>query len=144
MNGIGFNLTAIQATIAVHAASASGITFGSAASSRATLPERATEEPVILHAFTAQMSVLPDMLTPKHGPLLVVIETWSDGVVVARWPEGRLYGEADNDSDAIRSLADNLGEFVANIVEIQKTHPLGGAALEQWRAITAMFNVVEP
>lgn len=98
---------------------------------------------VIAHVFQAQLAGFPEMLVPKHGPILVVVETWSDGVVVARWPEGRLYGEGENDSDAIRALADNLGEFVADICTIRKDHPLGGAALEQWRAITAMFDVVE-
>src|SRR6266481_4317128 len=52
-----------------------------------------SEDPHVLYAVNAQLAVFPHWLRPKYGPLLVVIETWSDGVVMARWPEGRLYGE---------------------------------------------------
>jgi hypothetical protein len=98
-------------------------------------------EPSILHVVTAQLAVFPDTLKLRYGPILVALETWTDGVVVARWPEGRLYGEGSCDTDAIRDLADNIEECAMRICEICKTHKLGGAALEQWRAISAMFCI---
>jgi hypothetical protein len=103
--------------------------------------EQESTDPAVLHAVTAQLAVFPDFLKLKHGPLLVVLETWSDGLTVARWPEGRFHGEGSCDADAIRDLAENIEEFVKDINEIRKTHKLAGAALEQWRAITAMFDI---
>ena len=103
--------------------------------------EETSTEPTILRAVTAQLAVFEDYLSLKHGPILVVLETWSDGLTVARWPEGRFHGEGSCDADAIRDLAENIEEFVMDTHEILKTHKLAGAALEQWRAIAAMFDV---
>jgi hypothetical protein len=104
--------------------------------------ERPDAGPILLYAVNAQLAVFPSWLRPKHGPVLVVLETWSDGRIVARWPEGRLYGEGSCDADAIRDLADNMTDFVTDIVQIRKKHKLAGAALEQWNAVAAMFDIL--
>ena len=105
-------------------------------------PSADVQKTVLLHAVTAQLSVFPACLRPKFGPLLIVLEVWSDEKVVAQWPESRLYGEGACYADAIRDLANNLEE-VERIGRDSKTHEFAGAALEQWRAITAMFKICD-
>ena len=106
-------------------------------------PSADVKKTVLLHALTAQLSVFPACLRPKFGPILIVLEVWSDGKVVAQWPESRLYGEGACYADAIRDLADNLEEVATDLVEIRNAHEFAGAALEQWRAITSMFEICD-
>ena len=141
---IGFSPGGFEPAIALRAASASGVTFGAAESAHVVLAKRAIHDPVVLYTFAAQLAVLPEALKPKCGPLLVVVEVWSDGVIAARWPEGRMHGEGSTDADALRDLAENIGELAQHLRQIVKSHKLAGASLEQWQAITAMFDFAAP
>lgn len=106
-------------------------------------PPALADSVVLMTAVPAYVAVFPQHLKLKHGPLLAVIETWSDGVVAARWAEGRLYGEGACDADAIRALVDNIADCLADLNAAQKTHRLAGAAMEQWMALKAIFAMTD-
>lgn len=95
----------------------------------------------ILTSITAQLPMLPAPLRLIHGPLLVTIETWSDGIVVARFPAARLYGEGHDDASAMESLAERLVEHVNTHLLHAHAGKLGGTLARQWGALTAMVDV---
>ena len=95
----------------------------------------------ILTSVTAQLPTLPAPLRLMHGPLLVTIETWSDGVVVARFPAARLHGEAHDDTSAMESLSERIAEFVGTHLLHAHAGKLGGTLAKQWVAVTAMVDV---
>jgi hypothetical protein len=95
----------------------------------------------ILTSISAQLPTLPGPLRFIHGPLLVTIETWSDGVVVARFPAARLYGEGHDDASAMDSLSERIAEFVETHLLQAHAGRLGGTLAKQWAALTAMVDV---
>lgn len=95
----------------------------------------------IVSSVSAQLPTLPAPLRFLHGPLLVTIETWSDGTVVARFPAGRIYGEGHDDASALEALAERIAEFVETHLLHAHAGRLGGTLVKQWAAITAMIDV---
>ena len=95
----------------------------------------------VVAALSAQLPLLPAPLRFVHGPLLVTIETWSDGTVVARFPAARLFGEGHDDASAIEALSDRIAEFVQTHLVHAHAGRLGGTLAKQWAALTAMIDV---
>ena len=95
----------------------------------------------ILTSVSAQLPTLPAPLRFIHGPLLVTIETWSDGTVVARFPAGRLFGEGHDDAVAMEALSFRIAEFVETHLLHAHAGKLGGTLAKQWAALTAMIDV---
>lgn len=99
-------------------------------------------EDTVLRAVNAQLALLPSPLQFKGSPLMVTVETWSDGVVQARWPETALYGEGDNDSSALDALRERLLEFATDMAtRIAQGARIGGPLLSQWNAFQALVDV---
>jgi hypothetical protein len=95
----------------------------------------------ILASVTAQLPTMPAPLRLIHGPLLVTIETWSDGGTVARFPAARLYGEGHDDASAMEALCARIAEFVETHLLHAYAGKLGGTLAKQWSALTAMVDV---
>lgn len=95
----------------------------------------------VVTSVSAQLPWLPAPLRLIHGPLLVTIETWSDGTVVARFPAGRIYGEAEDDAAALEALAERIAEFVETHLLHALAGKLGGTLAKQWAVLTAMIDV---
>lgn len=95
----------------------------------------------ILASVTAQLPTLPAPLRLIHGPLLVTIETWSEGGTVARFPAARLYGEGHDDASAMEALSERIAEFVESHLLHAYAGKLGGTLAKQWSALTAMVDV---
>jgi hypothetical protein len=95
----------------------------------------------ILTAVSAQLPTLAAPLHFIHGPLLVTVETWSDGTVVARFPAGRLYGEGHDDATAMEALSERITEFVETHLFHAHAGKLAGTLAKQWAALTAMIDV---
>jgi hypothetical protein len=94
----------------------------------------------MVSSVNAALPVLPMGLRLKHGPILVTLERWSDGVVVARLPAARLEAEAERDADALDNLSELIADLVRDIAITHKGRPLGGAILRQWRALEALID----
>lgn len=92
-------------------------------------------------SITAQLPILPAPLRLIHGPLLVTIETWSDGMIVARFPAARLFGEGHDDASAMEALSERIAEFVETHLLHAHAGKLGGTLAKQWSALTAMVDV---
>lgn len=43
--------------------------------------------------------------------VLIVVERWSDGAVIARWPEAGLYAYGDDMGDAVDALVEVVEEY---------------------------------
>lgn len=95
----------------------------------------------VISSITAQLPLLPAPLRFIHGPLLVTIETWSDGVIVARFPAARLFGEGHDDASAMEALSNRIAEFVETHLLHAHGGRLGGTLAKQWSALTAMVDV---
>lgn len=95
----------------------------------------------ILTSVSAQLPTLAAPLHFIHGPLLVTIETWSDGTVVARFPAGRIFGEGHDDAAAMEALSERITEFVETHLFHAHAGKLGGTLAKQWTALTAMIDV---
>lgn len=99
-------------------------------------------DPIIKYSVTAQLPILPDPLRPKT-PLLVTVETWSDGIVAARLPITALYGEGETDAEALNILATAIFEFIVEVKGMLKTGPIGGGLLRQWKALQALVEGID-
>lgn len=95
----------------------------------------------VISSVSAQLPTLPAPLRLIHGPLLVTIETWSDGVVVARFPAGRIFGEGHDDAAALEALSERIAEFVGTHLLHAHAGNLGGTLAKQWASLTAMVDV---
>ena len=95
----------------------------------------------VMHVVVAHLSWLPEPLRLRHGPLLVTIETWSDGVVQARWPETTLFGEGESDVLALDALRERIAEFARDMVPRVATAKIGGPLLRQWKAFGALVDL---
>lgn len=94
----------------------------------------------IVYVVNAQLVTLPAPLRLKV-PIIATVETWSDGVVAARFPAAALYGEAATDTEALRQLGIAVFDFVNDLRDLQKENPIGGGLLEQWNAVLAVVEV---
>jgi hypothetical protein len=91
--------------------------------------------------ITVMLPVLPAPLKLRHGPLLINIEHWSDGVVVARLPAAALSSQADTQAQAMAGLAQDIADTVLDLTQgAHKDAPLGGAMLDCWRALSALIE----
>ena len=91
--------------------------------------------------ITVMLPVLPEPLKLRHGPLLINIEHWSDGVVVARLPAAALSAQADTQAVAMEGLAQEIADTVHDLTQgPRKDVPLGGAMLDCWRALSALIE----
>jgi hypothetical protein len=102
------------------------------------LPAR---EPVLAGTTTAILPILREGMALRHGPLLVTIDVWSDGSVVAKLPAARLHAYGETAADALSSLADEIAETVEDLArgphhEVR----LGGAMLDTWRTLSALVD----
>ena len=100
---------------------------------------RLTEFP--LSAVTAVLPVLPEPLRLRHGPLLVTVETWSDGAVTARLPVVGLWASAESDTLALDALGTEIAMFVEDVEPMAKMGGIGGALKRQWEAICALVEM---
>jgi len=98
-------------------------------------------EPVLIGCSVAQLPVLPEPLSLKHGPLLISVEKWSDGSVIARLPATRLHAYGDTEASALAALAEDIAEAVVDLTTGPNgTVRLGGAMLDTWRALCALIE----
>jgi hypothetical protein len=98
-------------------------------------------EPMLVGYGNALLAVLPEPLKLRHGPLLVSVERWSDGNVVARLPAARLYASGRTEAEALSELAADIADLVQDLTEgPHATARLGGAMLETWRALTVFVD----
>jgi hypothetical protein len=70
--------------------------------------------PHLRRRVLAQLPLLPEPLALKKGSLLVDIEIWSDGRVLASLPGIGLRAEGESDFEAIWNLADEVRRFLAS------------------------------
>jgi hypothetical protein len=102
----------------------------------------AATEPQLLRQVNAQLPALPAPLRLRHGPLLVTIEYWSDGTVVAKHPALRLYGEGTSDVEALDALGDEIHEAAVDLSDLARQGvPFGGAAAQMWAALSALVEM---
>ena len=95
----------------------------------------------MLFAATAQLPTLPGALRLRHGPLLITVETWSDGVVVARLPAAALWGEGENDAMALHDLGENIATFIGDVRRVLgRGEGIGGALQAQWLSVMALID----
>lgn len=47
----------------------------------------------------------------QRSAILVSVERWSDGAIIARWPEAGLYAYGDDMGDAVEALAEVVEEY---------------------------------
>lgn len=99
------------------------------------------QEQYLAFSVTAQLPAVPAPLQLVAGPLLVTIETWSDGTVVARIPSASLYGEGKSDVLALDALAESTLEFATSVKRIQLRSPIGGGLKKQWEAFMGLVDV---
>lgn len=95
----------------------------------------------LVQTVAAELAQLPAPLKLKHGPLPVVVETWSDGAVQACWPDTALYGEGENGAMALDALCEQIDEFARDMVERVARAKVGGPLLEQWKAFCKLVDV---
>ena len=97
----------------------------------------------ILFVCTGQLAALDAPLRLKYGPIAVTLETWSDGVVQARWPEAALHGEGENDALALDALRERIQEFVREVLQAGPER-VDGPLLRHWRAVEGMVEISLP
>lgn len=98
-------------------------------------------EDTVVRAVNTHLALLPAPLKFKQGPLLVTIETWSDGVTQARWPETALYGEGASDALALDALRERIAEFAQDMVSRMARATVKGPLLQQWGAFVELIDV---
>jgi hypothetical protein len=96
----------------------------------------------VLRSVIAQLATVSSPLRLLHGPIFVTIETWSDGMVQARWPETTLYGEGETDTFALDALRERMLDFAKHLVVLGSAG-LAGPLHRQWLAFRAMVDVSE-
>jgi hypothetical protein len=102
----------------------------------------APDEPSMLSAVNAILPVLPAPLALTHGPLIVTIETWSDGSVVARLPCAALYGSGDSDTAALEDLGIVISDFIGSmrgLVGADKA--IAGPLKRDWENVSALVDM---
>ena len=91
---------------------------------------------------SAHLPLLPYPLKLKHGPLLVTLETWSDGTVVARIPALALYADGETDTLALDELGEEILDFASSTKRFITTHEVrGGPLLQQWKGLLEMVDI---
>ena len=99
-------------------------------------------DPRVISVVNAHLPSLPSPLRLAAGPLLVTLESWSDGTVVASLPVCGLWADADSDTRAIRALSAEISAFVTDVQSILACgRPLGGELAERWTALSALVHV---
>jgi hypothetical protein len=107
-----------------------------------SLVDQITPRDSVLRSVTAQLATVSSPLRLLHGPILVTVETWSDGMVQARWPETTLYGEGETDIFALHALRERMLDFAKRLVALGPAE-LAGPLHRQWLAFRAMVDVSE-
>jgi hypothetical protein len=98
-------------------------------------------EPKLIGYANAWLPFLPAPLELKHGPILLVVERWSDGTIIAKLPGARLQASGASESDAMDELAEDIAAAVRDLTggEHASTR-LGGAMLDTWRALCELVK----
>jgi len=92
----------------------------------------------------ASVSLAPAPLRFRRGPLLVLLEVWSDGTHQARWPEAVLHGEGLTEEEALTSLRACIGDFVQEMREGEaRGDVLGGRLQTRWEVVQAAVETGE-
>lgn len=98
-------------------------------------------EPSLVGCTVAQLPALSGGLRLRHGPLLITLEHWSDGSVIAKLPSARLYAEGTTQADALYALAEEIEATVRDLtVGPHGAERLGGAMLDTWRALSTLID----
>ena len=90
-------------------------------------------------AVTAQLPVLPAPLRLLQGALLVTIETWDDGSVVASLPCAAVHGSGRSASEALEDLGAALLDF-AVAMRAHGAAGLAGPLRFEWEAFCALVD----
>lgn len=99
-------------------------------------------EPTITHAVNAQLPFLPAPLRLLHGPLMVTVESWSDGTVVARIPSPPIYSDAENDTLALMALGDEILEYAESVLELLSIgEELAAPTAYQWETFKSLVDI---
>jgi hypothetical protein len=100
------------------------------------------EEPVMVSSVSAILPLLPDPLTLRYGPLLVTVESWSDGSVVARLPCAALYGSGESDAAALDDLGSVIYDFVGSLRGLlARGESIGGPLKKDWENVSALVDM---
>lgn len=101
-----------------------------------------SKEPNITHIVNAQLPFLPKPLHLLHGPLMVTIESWSDGTVVARLPSPPIYSDAENDTLALMALGDEILEYAESVLELLSAgEELAAPTAYQWETFKSLVDI---
>jgi hypothetical protein len=98
--------------------------------------------PSIVSTVSALLPLLPPPLALRHGPLMVTVESWSDGSVVARLPCAALYGSGDSDTAALEDLGSVIFDFVQSVAAlIARKEVIGGPLKRDWENVVALVDI---
>ena len=98
----------------------------------------------LVACVNASLPVLRAPLTLRYGPLLVSIDHWSDGSVVARLPAARLHAYGSTEAEALSFLGEDIADLVLDLTTGEHAQRrLGGAMLEAWRVLSALVEAPE-
>jgi hypothetical protein len=121
-------------------------TLPTAASSSATLAGAASATGAYVGAVrpariaNALLPLLPEPLSLRHGPLLVTLQWWPDGLVVADLPACALYGSGDSDTAALEDLGNVMLDWASGVNALGEENIAGGLR-RQWLAFKALVEV---
>lgn len=131
----------VGTTTVIGSSSTSGTSFQTRGPSPVALLPGVAEDRVV-RISVAQLSALPHGHALVGGPLIITIEEWSDGSFAARWPEARLAGGGESDSDALHDLAGNIVELFSTYSHLSRAGErfVAGAA-DTWNALRARVAI---
>jgi hypothetical protein len=102
-------------------------------------------EATIVRTYNALLPLLPPPLKLLQGSLLITIEEWSDGNVVADLPCAGIASDGCiNDILAIEDLSFNILEQIEECLEHRKDHPEAQYANQnQWDMLCALIDITK-
>jgi hypothetical protein len=92
------------------------------------------------HVANAILPLLPEPLQLRHGPLIVTLQWWADGAVVADLPICALSGQGATDTEALENLGSIMLDWAAGLKKLGDEN-IGGALQRQWLAFQALVDV---
>ncbi len=91
--------------------------------------------------WMAHLLFVPEPLRLRQGPIPVVVRLWTDGLYEAHMTDALLYGEGEDEAEALDSLRANLIDSWVRLESLSMSHRLGRAPARTWLALRSMLEV---